>query len=961
MTRAHHPSTARHRLAVALCVGTVLCLAAAACSNRSSQAENSATKTAGAPSGIDLPAIGSHEYGKPDVRRAILPNGRLVRPAGTPHDLGDFPLSLAISPDGRYAVAANNGRGTGIAGGKGSFCAERGVANTCGYVPRPLIGDPFRAMPDESLTVTDLRSGKRTELQVTPTKVDIDSKKSKFNFFSLGAQFDAKGTHLYVTGGGNDAVYDFSVGPNGIAANPRVLTLPSKASSSPLPISILEQLKGYTKGLALTPDGRQLLVVKEYDSDLSVLDLSTFTVRQQIQLDTVLALGPLTGYLYGVAVNPDGTEAFVTAQGTGYVHRLRRAGDGTWAADGKLRVGDHPTQAAVTPDGRQLLVANAADDTVAVVDVASFTLADTLHVHAIEGESWGSTPNAIAIDPDGKRAYVALAGDDALGVLDRSGSTWKVSGFVPTGWYPAAVAVRATDHAVLAVAAKGVGSRYLGDYGTPPPPRGGPQAVSDSYYSVDVNMAGLLSVIPRPGPAALTAYSKVVTENIKFVTSELDRPSDSPIPAVGGGSSPIKHVIYVVRENRTFDQVFGDLGSTRKDVDADPSFELLASATPNAHAMQRAGAISDRFFSDGEASIQGHFWTALANANDYVEKSWRQNYSPRGKPYDYIAGIAQAKGCSIFQRTEEKRKADPSFSYTDYGEVVGAQIVNSADGDEISPCTAMPAQYGNKQFATKLSDLSFDDRVRAGWFLDDIGLDDNGNQVGDGSKRLSNFSYVALPQDHTTGLCCKNSPRAQIAQNDAGLGRIVQAVSHSKYWKDTAIFVVEDDSVDGVDHVDGHRNILMVMSPWAKHAATDGTPGYVSHQQFDQPSVLRTMELILGLEPLSAYDQLAAPLYDLCGNVSDPTKLTATDLAPFDAAAPAPFIEESNTAFTGVKKAKLQSWTGRLDFSNGVDRAGALNELLLWASVTDRPAPAALRAAAAEQLAGRAPEPDEDG
>ena len=152
----------------------------------------------------------------------------------------------------------------------------------------------------------------------------------------------------------------------------------------------------------------------------------------------------------------------------------------------------------------------------------------------------------------------------------------------------------------------------------------------------------------------------------------------------------------------------------------------------------------------------------------------------------------------------------------------------------------------------------------------------------------------------------------------------------------------------------------MVMSPWAKHATSDGTPGYVSHQQFDQPSVLRTMELILGLQPMSAYDQLAAPLYDLFGSVSDPSKLTAADLAPFDSVVPPPFIEESNTAFTGVKKAKLQSWSGGLDYSHGVDRAGALNELLLWASVTDRPAPAQLTTAAAEQLAGRT-KPDSDG
>jgi hypothetical protein len=420
---------------------------------------------------------------------------------------------------------------------------------------------------------------------------------------------------------------------------------------------------------------------------------------------------------------------------------------------------------------------------------------------------------------------------------------------------------------------------------------------------------------------------------------------------VVGGSSPITHVVYIVRENRTFDQVFGDLPLRRKDVTADPHLQLLAAATPNAHAVASRYAISDSFFSDGEASIQGHWWSSSAMTNDYTEKSWRQNYSPRGRPYDYAEGpVTSTPGCSIFQKLAAHQLTHPTFTYQNFGELVGAVMPTASVGQPqgnlcggAGPAGPSTNPLGDPLYPSQV-ELTPDDRTRTAEFLRSSGLTQQGTDAGNGGS-LRNFSYLIMSEDHTSGLGGVQTPRSQVAQNDAAVGQIISALSRSKYWSSTAVVVTEDDSQDGLDSVDGHRNVLLLASPYAKQQSGDGClPGYIGHVHYDQASVLRTVELILGVTPLSAYDAGATPLYDLFQQKDSASQLTAADLKPFPVAPAPPFIDETVASLPkSSRTASLTAYSKGLDLTH-LDRDEAGIEAVLWQSVREDPLPAELQA-----------------
>jgi DNA-binding beta-propeller fold protein YncE len=880
----------------------------------------------------------------------ILPNGRLVRPAGDRVTLGDFPLGLAVSPDGRLAIAANAGQGFGVNAGFGTYCDSVGQPGQCPYPLKPSqVGNPATPTPDESLSVVDLVHQRTSTVTVTPTS--HDPAHVAFNMFSGRVAFNPAGTHLYATGGGNSAIYDWPVTADQLGPPRTAFPSGRPDGLGGRPIPIFGPTAGYTRGLAVAPDGKSLLVLKEFDDELDVVDATT------LQTSHFLIFGPATPASgpdpYDVVVSPDGARAWVSLQGSNQVAMIRLAATGPVLV-GTIPVGAHPTAMALTPAG-DLLVANADDDTISVINTSTGSVRQTLTVHATVGEQTGSVPNAIAVAKTGRTAYVALAGDDAVAVLQRSlTGTWSSTGLVPTGWYPAAVAIEPKHGSLLTVAAKGLGSQYPAGGAYPPPGNGvGPSGIPTSYYYDGSNMPGLLTRLAVPTGPNLDALTRLVVNNLRFASGSDPFPGTGPIPGPAGGKSPIKHVVYIVRENRTFDQVFGDLGRSRSDVDGDPQLNLLAKATPNAHALAGRYAFADRFFSDGEASIQGHWWTTSANVNDYTEKAWRQYYSLRNRPNDPITPITTPNGCTLFQAAQRKRTASGgTFSFRDYGELVGTLALTYANGGPglipVPGCTPLGPAAVDPLYPTQITPLSYDDRLRAGEFLNDVGIDSNGQPLpgaNPDTQFLRNFSYLILPEDHTTGLSGPDTPRAEVAQNDAALGTIVSALSKSSYWSSTAVFVVEDDSQDGLDHIDGHRNILMVASPYAKQVAADGTtPGYVGHRHYDQAGVVRTMELILGLDPLSSYDQLAAPLYDMFQPISSASQLTPADLSPYDLAPPPPFINEpvphqGASPYTDRLLAESRS----LDFSQ-IDRAGAKLEEVLWRSMSQAALPPQLQA-----------------
>ncbi|HVU74158.1 MAG TPA: hypothetical protein VHE83_14430 [Mycobacteriales bacterium] len=976
-----------------------------------------ATSLAGALLLATLPLVLPHALTPAAVAAApapgvVLPDGRLVTPAGSPYDprraagdasydLGDFPLGLALSPDGRYAVVSLNGYGTGQPHGFNSFCEQNqskaGVA--CPGVPTRLQVNPELRAPDEGLDVVDLQTGKVVQVYaVPPTKGYFPNGPSScaaktLNCFGQGLTFSPDGTHLYATGGGDDSIYDFtwSAGTLTLAHRVAIASLSASAPSEP----VIGTAAGYPRAIAVakTARGLRLLVGDEFDSTIELFDIDGG------KAPTLLAQGLVAGgapgalpvaYLYAAATSPDGQWGYITAEGTGVVYAINLA---ALEASGPLTTlvssqakplapaialpvpltgVDHPTGLSVSPDGMTLAVAGANSDTVGFVPLvagiptgASITTVRLSAVPGRPGTVIGSTPDDVTWSPDGHRAYAALAGDDAVAVLDTSAlspaTPPTVLGFIPTGWYPTAVGVGPKDGRIYAVAAKGLGSRYVAGVGgyTPAPGKTLPTGAavpSSDYYDAE-NMPGLLTRVTPPSSAQLATYSATAATDVLHAGGLDQRPAQSPIPAVLGDPSPIKHIVYIVRENRTFDQVFGDLALTRKDVDADPYDQTLAAATPNAHALAGRYAIADHFFSDGEASVQGHWWTSSAVSNDYIEKSWRQNYSPRGRPGDAaVVPVTVPEGCSIFQDVQRYAVTHPSFTYRNYGELVGLADPNSNVGSlQYNLCSGGGAiDLASNSFSDPnypgQQQLVPDDRTRAAEFLKDSGLKLDGSSAGNGNS-LRNFNYLILSEDHTSGLAGKQTPRSEVAQNDAALGQIISGLSKSKYWSSTAVIAVEDDSQDGIDHVDGHRNVLVVASPWTKHVSGDGcqVPGYVGHNHYDQAGVLRTIELILGLPPLSAYDAGATPLYDL---FQSKVSLSPADLKPYDVAPAPPFIDETVASLPKTAKNQTLIAYSRTLNTTKLDADEPGIESVLWQTL--RPETVPLELARKVGLAGGA-------
>jgi DNA-binding beta-propeller fold protein YncE len=963
----------------------------------------------------------------------VLPNGRFVRPAGLRYNLGDFSLGLAVSPSGACAASSDEGWGNGQ-----PVPAARGV-NLAG------------TQPDEGVTALNLRTG-LTQF------VAVNAKPAQ-NFMGIGLAYSHDGTRLYATSGGTDAVYQFNVAFDCRLTYVTTVALPAQAPP-PTTSSFTGPTAGYDRGLAVSADGT-VLVTSEYGRALDAVsvdtsgNLTTAAVAVAFGKPTVVPhntnilnfVNPPTlndtdpSYLYAVATALDpatGHErAYITAEGTNQLLVADSDGANNWTRGPTATVGDHPTGLAVSPDGLEVMVADANSDQVSVVDVnPDGTLGPpvNLTLHGAPGEGTGSTPDAVAFDGT-SRAYVALAGDNAVAVLDRDASGWHVDGYVPTGWYPTAVSVNPADHSVLAVAAKGLGSRYpFFDPSSPLPvpfaavlggsPSLLPNSVTPAAIHPEVQLAGLnyddksnmASLLSRfrvalPDPNAGSFPDERLSSDTDFVAQAIlqsgieFRTPNNPVPdAAHAGQSPIKHVVYIVRENRTYDQVYGDLGKTRNDVNADPNYEYLASATPQGHAIVSQFASSDNFFSDGEASVQGHWWTTSANVTDWIEKAWRLNYSGRNRGQDFLAPVAMPERCSLFQSAlAMQTQSGRSFTLRNYGEFYGAVTPDGNGLPVSSPCSPFlgpnsasytgpvytdgaavpcavsnpPAGCGRINSLLKVgnfpiysytdlaypnaingdANLSVDDRLGAAEFLNDIGLDPDGSPAASGPANghgLASFSYMVLPEDHTTGLSATFTPRAEVAQNDAALGQILAALSHSSYWSSTAVFVVEDDSQDGVDHVDGHRNVLLIASPYTKHLSANGEfGGYIGHHHYDQASVIRTMELILGLPALSSYDQNARPLYDLFQDKNQASQLTAADLTPFIPVADPSFINErvADLPPTATTQALVRQSQA---MPKGQDTQGPILEQIDWQASTNRPIPPALRQEVAKSRSGTA-------
>ncbi len=822
----------------------------------------------------------------------ILPNGRLITPLGSHVKVAPHPYGLALSPDGTTLVTANSGT------------------------------HPFSAS-----IITQLDSPEPQVVQIPPGFKPADADPDSV---FLGVAVGPDNRTLYLSEGNNGRVGIFD-----LVTHQRLYSLSLDGAF---------QGKTYahslTAALQLSSDGRRLFVLDLAHFRLVILDTESKQIVSSI---------PVGRLPFGLALSPDGRFAYVSNVGmfrystvpgynadrpkqTGldfppYGFPSKEAAEGTtiegkqipglgdpnvpeanslWVIDVEdpaqpnvtakiktgIQVGDKSvggsSPGAVVAGRERVFVSNATQDSITIINARSNRVEKTILLQpaTVKGVR-GVLPFGMALSLDEKRLYVACSGINAVAVLDaRKG---QVLGYFPTAWFPARLALSPDGKTLYVANAKGFGAG----------PNGGPhfQEGPEGNYIGDITH-GYISIISIPDGRALEQMASRVLANNGFIsaTQAVPRSAASPVPPPVQPSTKIRHVVFIVRENRTFDEVFGDLRIAGATVEGEPSLARWgenalvkekgetaevegAHVTPNAHALARKFAISDNFYVDSDVSVDGHHWLVGNYPNEVVESAWPAAY---GGKLDFVpdADVPGRLGFRPGNPWPEsyleagslwEHLARHHISFRNYGE--GVEVPGSKDGPGLLPTglrhavnIPMPEvlfENTSRSYATFNTNIS--DQYRFGQFQREFEL-----RYASGKEPLPQFLYIWLPNDHTA------KPRPEdgyhyrasyVADNDLALGKLVALFSHSPFWKDMAIFVTEDDAQDGRDHVDAHRSLLLVISPYARRG--------VSHVHNSTAGILKTFDLVFGLPYLNQYD---AADTDLSGMFAD-----APDFTPFEA------------------------------------------------------------------------------
>jgi YVTN family beta-propeller protein len=595
----------------------------------------------------------------------------------------------------------------------------------------------------------------------------------------------------------------------------------------------------------------------------------------------------------------------------------------------RIAVGEHPNQIALHPKDGRLFVACASTNNVSVIDTRAGTVTETIYTPLFPKSPEGSTPDALAITPDGQTLFVANADNNCVALIDiGQPSRSQVKGFIPTGWYPTAVAVTPDGKKLLVGVGKGLqthpnaAGRSL-DADQKAKQEAG--ALRVPYRYIGTTLSGALSIVPIPDEAQLAKYTAQVYANCPYSDKSLvgsPTAEKTVIPSRVGDPCPIRHVIYIIKENRTYDQVFGDI----KEGNGDPGLVMFGEkVSPNHHKLAREFVLLDNLYCNGQVSRDGHPWSTMAYNTDYTARDWHLTYSSRkGVDDDDDANLSKAPSGYLWDAC-----ARAGLGYRNYGEY--GRRVSQPDG-QLRMEGAVPglighmcASYGiSKNPGQKQRDTSNVDI-----FLEEF-------HEFERQGKLPSLMVMSLGEDHTTGTRPGTfTPAACVASNDLALGRLVEGVSRSKSWPETAIFVIEDDAQNGPDHVDAHRTVGLVISPYVKRKAIDST-------QYSTVSMIRTIELILGLPPLSQYDAAARPMY---GSFNE-----RADLSPYESV---PAQIDVNAVNSPLAYGADRSM--KMDFSE-YDRIDdfELNEIL-WRSIkgVNAPLPAPVRRAIADRPASR--------
>jgi DNA-binding beta-propeller fold protein YncE len=874
-----------------------------------------------------------------------------------------FPATIALSPDGLYAALLNQGYGTQETGARQSIAIL------------DLRSNQLRDFPDDRL------SDETTTHQSYFIGLAF-SGDGKHLYASMGSITDPAGTKPKSTGNGI-AMYRFADGE--VTAERFIKIAPQRlANGKVVSFGVRKTAPGtalpYPAGFAVVPDpkGDRLLVANNISDNAVLLDVASGTVLQLFDLSQNRYVP--SAYPYTAVTDKAGRKAWVSLWNDSSIAELdletgkvvRRIPLG--ARD----PGQHPTTMVLSPNEEILYVALANSDTVAAVDVKA-GLAPLVYSTGQQGR--GSVPLAIAISPDGKLLYVATASLDAIAVfatkevssLITSGSVFPSGespmGFIPTEWYPSALAISGND--LLIATAKGQGSGPNNMQGT----LKGERKRKEHPYIPTLIGGSIARLSLADIGRNLPDYTKQVEEDNLLHT-------DPGKFEFAGGKNPIRHVIYILKENRTYDQVLGDLPVG----DGDPSLTLYgAEVTPNLHKLALQFGVLDNFYDSGEVSGDGHIWSNAAITSDYNEKNWPIAYRSHERNYD--ADGTMAEELPLEQGIPDiddpatgfiwDNLAKSGLTYRIYGEFIQAvwcrnQKVKSPKEGTPSPTSApcskayirkgdpLPATLGNPRGGaspwpwpvpqmkrtrpTKAAlrdhydpsypdfNTSYPDQLRADEFLREF---DEFVKARGTAKELPKFILLYLPDDHTAGTRPGGpTPRASVADNDLAVGRVVDAVSHSAYWDDTAIFVIEDDAQDGADHVDAHRSTAYVISKYSPRAEKP----FVDSQFYTTVSMVHTMEELLGLPPMNLFDghaPLMAPLFSGPGTQS-------------------PYEADDRNLRSGMiyrvnpKTAPGAKESSRMDFSRpDAANAGRLNEILWRNEKGDVPRPASPHAHAA--------------
>jgi YVTN family beta-propeller protein len=771
----------------------------------------------------------------------LLNTGWRLQPVGKQIPLDTFPMSTALSPDGRYLLVLNGG-----------------------YKPPTII-------------VLDAATGRETN-------------RARLADGWLGLAFSPKGDRVYVGGGSRSAVFEFSFA-NGVLEATR--TFPVVAPDKRTHVDFIGDV-------TLSPDGRLIYAADLYHDSVVVINPQSGMLIDRFQ----------TGRRpYRILFHPDGKSFFVTSWTDGSVGHYDTASGNQLAT---VRLGPHPTDmvwAAGKSDpsiegegayAARLFIAASNTNSVYSLGVSEgkeLHLIETINTAMTPRQPAGMTPSALALAPGGKRLFVVCSDANVVAVVNISEERSHVDGFIPTGWYP--TATRVLPNGTLVV----LNGRGLGSHPNPHGPN--PTLRPEASHQGDTGIVeyvgriqtGTASFIDRFTDNQLETYTKAALGNSAYRDEKLDLPNPFP---------PIEHIIYIVKENRSYDQVLGDM----KEGNGDPSLVLFGEkVTPNEHKIARQFVLLDNFYVNGDVSADGHSWSTAAIGTDYIQKMWPNSYANRRNHYDYEeqeptdappAGYiwASAAGAGISMRN--------------YGYMAQNRPQAASDGTQIE-MVRDPVLKSVTNLRYRDFDLDYPDVERVKVFLADL-------TDFEKSGVMPRLMFMRLGNDHTHGTQSgKLSPISMNADNDYALGMLVEAVSKSRFWTSTAIFVLEDDAQNGPDHVDSHRSPAFLISPYVKHKAVDSS-------MYNTASMLRTMELILGLRPMTQFDAAARPMSAAFQATADP--------APYEAEKPRVPLDERNPLHSATA-----ARSSRLDFREE-DRIDPdeLNDIL-WLAIKGVHAP----------------------